>query len=291
MKETIEWLVGIEKSAAKFYTEAALLFEKDQHLSHFLSELADDEHDHIEILTQAGRLIAHDHAANRADIAIDRDTRKKIEARVLKSLDLLKGGNITRDEVIDFTIKLELSEWNEIFTYVVNHIIKSGHRLRYTPAKIQQHKQKLEDFLRYTPEYRQQVKNLERMPDVWQGKILIIDDEEPILEMLTAIFEEKYLVKTAPSSERGIQMLNNEEFEVIILDINMPGINGIEFYQQVVAKNSGMRDHFLFFSGAKEHFKFLIHHNLRFLEKPVALSRIKQAVDEIIKGVINAQTH
>lgn len=285
MKETIEWLVGIEKSAAKFYTEAAILFEKDQHLSHFLSELADDEHDHIEILTQAGRLIAHDHPVKRADIAIDRDTRKKIEARVLKSLDLLKGGN---DEVIDFTIKLELSEWNEIFIYVVNHIIKSGHKLRYTPAKIQQHKQKIEDFLRYTPEYRRQAKNLERMPDVWQGKILIIDDEDPILEMLTAIFEEKYLVKTAQSSEKGMQILKNEEFEVIILDINMPGMDGIEFYQQVVAKNSGMRDHFLFFSGAKEHFKFLSHHNLRFLEKPVALSQIKQAVDEIIKGVITA---
>jgi DNA-binding response OmpR family regulator len=58
--------------------------------------------------------------------------------------------------------------------------------------------------------------------------ILIIDDNQEILELLTDIFEDDYTVHSAESGEIAQTILDNEVIHLIISDVMMPGIDGFE---------------------------------------------------------------
>jgi two-component system response regulator PilR (NtrC family) len=65
-------------------------------------------------------------------------------------------------------------------------------------------------------------------------KILVIDDEKSILDLLTVVFEkEGYVVKTSLSATRAVELLGNEDFDMIITDIKMPKMNGMELLRYV----------------------------------------------------------
>ena len=60
-------------------------------------------------------------------------------------------------------------------------------------------------------------------------KILIIDDEAGIRSSLTGILEDEgFSVKATETGERGLQLLRNENFDLILLDIWLPRMGGIE---------------------------------------------------------------
>lgn len=59
-------------------------------------------------------------------------------------------------------------------------------------------------------------------------KILVIDDEQSILDMLKLYFElEGYLVDVAINANKALEKLTNSP-DIILLDINMDGMNGLD---------------------------------------------------------------
>jgi len=61
------------------------------------------------------------------------------------------------------------------------------------------------------------------------GRIMIVDDEQAIRSSLQGLFEdEEYLVSTAASGEEAIAKLRNAGVDCVLLDIWMPGIDGLE---------------------------------------------------------------
>ena len=69
-------------------------------------------------------------------------------------------------------------------------------------------------------------------------KILLIDDEPDVLNALKRLFTfEDYQVKTASSGEEGIKIATSESFDLVITDIRMPGINGVEVIKQIKQVN------------------------------------------------------
>lgn len=64
------------------------------------------------------------------------------------------------------------------------------------------------------------------------AKILIIDDEAPIRRTLKEILEyEKYKIEEAPNGKEGIAKIQSDSFDLILCDIKMPGMDGIEVLQ------------------------------------------------------------
>lgn len=65
-----------------------------------------------------------------------------------------------------------------------------------------------------------------------QKKIIIIDDEPSVGTLLKINLKQKgYSVATAESGVEGIAKAEAEQFDLIILDVALPGMNGIEICQ------------------------------------------------------------
>src|ERR1700744_1184133 len=66
------------------------------------------------------------------------------------------------------------------------------------------------------------------------GSILVIDDEAGIRESLEVLLSlEGYTVKMAPDGEAGLRMLEVENFDLVLLDLALPGQSGMDLLPQV----------------------------------------------------------
>ena len=64
--------------------------------------------------------------------------------------------------------------------------------------------------------------------------ILIIDDETEILERLSRVLvKERYTVTTAADGKTGLEKLYGEEYDLVLLDIMLPHINGLEILKEI----------------------------------------------------------
>jgi DNA-binding response OmpR family regulator len=69
-----------------------------------------------------------------------------------------------------------------------------------------------------------------------RGRILLIEDEEPIADMLRVFFErEGYKLVHAPTGEAGLERLGERPARAVLLDLNLPGIDGIETCRRIRA--------------------------------------------------------
>jgi len=65
-------------------------------------------------------------------------------------------------------------------------------------------------------------------------KVLVVDDEESLRKVLKKELSRKgFYVEVAQDGEEGLRFLRNEAFDVVLLDIVMPGMTGIEFMKEV----------------------------------------------------------
>jgi DNA-binding NtrC family response regulator len=62
-----------------------------------------------------------------------------------------------------------------------------------------------------------------------KNRILIADDEEALrVVMVTELEGEGYFVRQAADGQEAINILNQESFDLILLDIKMPNVDGFE---------------------------------------------------------------
>jgi len=115
-------------------------------------------------------------------------------------------------------------------------------------------------------------------------KILVVDDEEDILEILKYNLEkEGFEVKTASDGNAGIEMAEQFLPDVIILDIMMPFVNGINMCKEI--KNDPRFKHIpvLFLSATNN--DELINAakeagGMKFISKPIHLNLL---IDMVVK--------
>lgn len=66
--------------------------------------------------------------------------------------------------------------------------------------------------------------------------LLIIDDEPDILQVYSEFFERRdFEVATAINGTEGLYQLQNNDFDVALVDIRMPDMNGLEVVKQAIA--------------------------------------------------------
>ena len=121
---------------------------------------------------------------------------------------------------------------------------------------------------------------------------LIVDDELPALRFVRSIIEQFAsgfeVVGTATSGEQGLELLEQQKVDLIITDISMHGISGLELAQQARLIQPGI--HIIILSGYSEfeYTKSAIQVGVdEYLLKPVSITKmtallqaVRQQLDE-----------
>ena len=73
-------------------------------------------------------------------------------------------------------------------------------------------------------------------------KMLVVDDETEICDFLKAFFEDRdYEVKTANSGETAMLSVEESKPQVILLDIHMPGMDGMSALREIKSRFPGIK--------------------------------------------------
>jgi two-component system, OmpR family, response regulator len=65
-------------------------------------------------------------------------------------------------------------------------------------------------------------------------RVLIVDDEDDFRETLSLrLRNRKFIVDDAQGGEKALDLLSNQDFDVIILDVLMPGMSGLACLQEI----------------------------------------------------------
>ena len=67
-------------------------------------------------------------------------------------------------------------------------------------------------------------------------KILVVDDERIVLESCRRVLGERYDVSLAKSADEAMELMSREPLSLILLDIKMPGMDGMRLMRQVKEK-------------------------------------------------------
>jgi two-component system response regulator HydG len=72
-------------------------------------------------------------------------------------------------------------------------------------------------------------------------KILVIDDELPVREMVQRLLSESnYEVRLARNGEEGLALFRKEGFDLVVTDLSMPGMNGIEVLRTIKSEEASV---------------------------------------------------
>lgn len=284
MREIIEFLLKIEKMAADIYKDASVFFKHDEEFARFLSLLAEDEVSHYYAMVSAREYFVGAAGAAPGFIVLNRATRERIEGPLKDIREKVSAGHLTKEAMIGCMVTAEFSEWNDIFLYVVNTLRDSSPQYQHVAAKIQQHKQQIETFLEPLPDGRKHLERVRQLPDVWRQRILIVEDDPAVAELLSAILAEEGMVETAEDGERGLRKTGEQYFDVIVSDMVMPVMGGVEFYTQAAEEDRSIGERFLFFTGqpTAENLDFFAKYNLRYMIKPTDIAEIRLAVRDLM---------
>jgi DNA-binding NtrC family response regulator len=63
--------------------------------------------------------------------------------------------------------------------------------------------------------------------------VLVVDDEAGPRESLRMILNSRYEVHTASDGQEALCLIKNKDFNVVTLDLNMPGLSGIEILKEI----------------------------------------------------------
>ncbi len=112
-------------------------------------------------------------------------------------------------------------------------------------------------------------------------KCLIVDDElmaRTYLEKLCAKVPTLELVASCASAEEAIDLMNEKQVDILFLDVEMPGLNGLELlnrlsYLPKVIMTTSKKEY------AFEAFEYQV---VDYLKKPISFPRFRQAVEKVL---------
>jgi CheY-like chemotaxis protein/two-component sensor histidine kinase len=121
-----------------------------------------------------------------------------------------------------------------------------------------------------------------------RGRILVVDDEEPIRGMLKRMLGQAHEVVTAASGEEARAMIEERiPFDLILCDLMMPGMSGMDLHAWLMSHHPTLAERVVFLSGgaftpkASDYLSSV--GNLK-LEKPVNRAELMRIANERIKG-------
>ena len=115
------------------------------------------------------------------------------------------------------------------------------------------------------------------------GSILVVDDEQRQREIYRDILQDEgYATDTAASGEAALHLLNHHRFDLVITDLNLTGMTGIQLLSEIVAEDPTVAviliTGYPSIQSAVEATRLGVY---QYLEKPVDRAQLLSVVDEV----------
>ncbi len=137
---------------------------------------------------------------------------------------------------------------------------------------------------------------LDERPDSWKGdtraakrRVLLVDDSPVLLRNVKALLEPEYLVFPANSGKRALQILRERQIDVVLLDYIMPGMDGLEIYNAILADEYTSHIPVIFLTGVnqrKKALEVLQAMPFGYVLKPPNKEELMARIEEAVAGVI-----
>lgn len=283
MKKLTRWLREIEHLAYDIYFQASTLYADDPEFKAFLEHNAEEEAWHYHVMGSAAEYFSSTPAPVPA-ISVDKETKEKVINMFSDVREKLEKKSMHKEEFIEKIAEAELSEWNDIFLYVVNILKEKTNEFIYPAARIQAHIKLIIRFLEKTGNGSFVLKKLRALPPVWTENILIVDDEEMITNLIKSLLNREGNIDVASNGEEALNYLEKKFYRLVITDIDMPKMDGLSLYKKSVAKFPTLKKRFLFMSGdlPSERKAFFDENQLKYLLKPMEIKVLRKVCSEII---------
>jgi len=118
-----------------------------------------------------------------------------------------------------------------------------------------------------------------------RSMIMVVEDEEDLLDLMVDTLSPYYDVKTFNNGRKAYDHLDEHAWELIISDLRMPVMNGMELYHEVVKKYPVLKKRFMFVTGDTYDFEvkeFLENTGVAFLRKPFRIRELRDVVHKQI---------
>ena len=117
--------------------------------------------------------------------------------------------------------------------------------------------------------------------------LLIVDDDPHLLESLCVVFSGRYHVLTAPSAEEAETLLETEPIDVVLLDVVLPGRDGVAFLKSLRSTHPALP--VVMLSGAPSIRPVLEALELGaqdYIRKPFDIDELRLVVDRALKNTL-----
>ncbi len=135
----------------------------------------------------------------------------------------------------------------------------------------------------------------ERAPEPQAPKaprILVVDDSKDYRDVVHYLLTEKgYDVETAEDGNDGLQKALQTTPDLILMDFNMPGLNGYELIQELRTRDELRKTPIIMFTGARNRNQLReMHLDIQdFLDKPVSNGKLLSAISKQLKAADSTQ--
>lgn len=118
-----------------------------------------------------------------------------------------------------------------------------------------------------------------------QGRVLVVEDEPRMRELLTrALNGWGFIASSARSGEEAVRQAESQTPEIALLDLNLPGINGLEAFSALREKLPQLQGIVLTGFASVEAARQAVHLDVvEFLTKPCHLGELERALDRAMR--------
>jgi two-component system NtrC family sensor kinase len=116
------------------------------------------------------------------------------------------------------------------------------------------------------------------------GRLLVVEDDEMVQAMVVRVLEQVgYQVDTSTDGLSAHERIERADYDLIICDVRMPRLNGIDLYKRLASEQSKVLERFLFITGdtvSAETVGFIEANHIPYLGKPFEIEDLLKAVQQ-----------
>jgi len=122
--------------------------------------------------------------------------------------------------------------------------------------------------------------------------ILVVDDDDVIRETLCELLSADHYCLTADTAEQALALLEAQRFDVLLTDVSMPGLSGMELLNRVVEMYPGTPVIIISGLSDQEQAQSLISRGaFDYLLKPFRLEVVEASVNRAVGSNSNQRLH